>query len=163
MGAFPEKLMQGLRKGLYAFAIRLQERVKRKLSDEVLHVRTGTLRRSINQQVTETSSSLLATVGTNIDYAAVHEYGFNGTVTVAGHIRKLREGRKMRLVGAKKHNGIGEWQSQRGSLTGGVAYVNSYTRKVNLPERSFLRSALKELEQDAIITVEQAVAGALKP
>lgn len=46
-----------------------------KLSGQVLNVRTGTLRRSINYKIEETSSRITASVGTNVIYGRVHELG----------------------------------------------------------------------------------------
>src|SRR4051812_49353550 len=53
----------------------LLTRVKQKLSDDVLHVRTGRLRRSINMKFEDNGFSVTATVGTNVVYARIHEMG----------------------------------------------------------------------------------------
>lgn len=70
------RLRTGLRSAVERLSIGVQAAVKEdKLSGQVLHVRSGTLRRSINRVVTETPSGVFATVGTNVVYAAIHEYG----------------------------------------------------------------------------------------
>jgi phage gpG-like protein len=115
-------------------AIKLQSMVvKDRLSGQVLHVRTGTLRRSIYQKVEKSGTSVVGIVGTNVKYAAAHEYGFDGTVTVKAHMRRLKSKARTELVGRK------------GESPNGEAFVRTHTRKLKLPERSFLRSALKEL------------------
>lgn len=43
------------------------------LNGGALNVRTGLLRRSISQRTDQTS--LVATIGTNVEYAAIHEFG----------------------------------------------------------------------------------------
>ncbi len=71
-----EALLANLRQAVLRIGISVQAEVKEnKLSGQVLHVRTGTLRRSINQQVSEDSTGIYGQVGTNVEYAAVHEYG----------------------------------------------------------------------------------------
>ena len=74
------RLRQELRKSMLKAVIDLQGHIKAdKLSGQVLHVRTNTLRSSIEQRVEETSDSVIGTDSTNVVYARLHEYG--GTVT----------------------------------------------------------------------------------
>lgn len=127
--AAPGKLQEKLRATVERLSIEIQTAIKQKLAGEVLHTRTGTLRRSINRVVTADSSGVFATEGTNVRYAAVHEYGFNGTVTVAAHVRKV----------ASRSVGKGKKQTVQG-----VAFVKEHTRHMRMPERSFLRSTLRE-------------------
>lgn len=127
----PDRLRNSMRQTVARLAIRVQGRVKEKLTGEVLHVRTGTLRRSINQRVVEDGPSIYAQVGTNVAYAHAHEYGFRGPVSVRAHTRTL--------------------------ATGTVQNVRAHTRQMNLPARSFLRSTLSE-EQDVIRTDLRAAA-----
>lgn len=83
-----ERLRRNLRATVQRLAIKVQGIVKEgKLTGQVLHVRTGTLRRSINQRIEETSTGVFAKVGTNVRYAAIHEYGFDGRVDVRSHTR----------------------------------------------------------------------------
>jgi phage gpG-like protein len=58
--------------------IRIQNKVVHKLSGPVLNTRTGLLRDSINAQVEDDGSAITGTVGTNVVYAGIHEYG--GTI-----------------------------------------------------------------------------------
>lgn len=46
-----------------------------KLSGQVLNVKTGKLRRSMNEKLTVTSDSVTSSVGTNTVYARIHEFG----------------------------------------------------------------------------------------
>jgi phage gpG-like protein len=83
-----DALATNLRRAVMRLAITVQSDVKdNKLTGQVLKVRTGTLRRSINQRVDESDEGVLATVGTNVSYAGVHEYGYQGTVSVPAHTR----------------------------------------------------------------------------
>lgn len=103
-------------------AIDLQRHVMQdKLSGQVLHVRTGTLRRSINYRVQQSRDKTRAAVGTNVSYAHINEYG--GTL-----VRHSMKG------------------------PGRAVY----------PERSFLRSAMKDLEDKIRQRIGEAVAEELK-
>jgi len=141
-------------------AIELQREVKRKLSGEVLHNRTGTLRRSINIAVMEDSTSVVASVGTNVVYAAAHEYGFDGEVTVRAHIRR----NKAQMAMATKHyvNKLGVVSThiaqtgKFGKQTGDIQ-VRSFTRHMHMPERSYLRSSLREESGNIRMELAEAV------
>jgi phage gpG-like protein len=120
-------------------AIKLTAHVKQnKLTGQVLKVRTGTLRRSINYQVAVTPISTMASVGTNLSYAAIHEYGFRGVVNVRAHLRLAKTvfGREL--------------------ATPAVQHVGAHSRRVNIPARSFLRSALKDLKPEIVAQLEVA-------
>lgn len=115
-------MMARLVREVQRLSIVLQTHVKAdKLTGQVLHVRSGTLRRSINRKIEQTETSVMAIVGTNVRYARPHEFGFQGTVTVPSHTR---------------------------TSSRGVATVREHTRRVNMPVRSFLRSALSDMERD---------------
>lgn len=162
LSSYPTRLLEFLAAALDRFSAVLQARVKEKLSDDVLHVRTGTLRRSINRQVIKQVDGVEAVVGTNVEYAAIHEYGFQGAVSVREHVRRITTASrieatldKIRLARAMKFSELGP-AVRRTRYVSGVAVVRAHTREVNMPERSFLRSALRELEAVAVIEVRRA-------
>lgn len=115
-----------VRRSLARAGVQVLTRAKEKLSGPVLKTRTGRLRRSINTQFVESPTRLAVQVGTNVEYAAVHEYGFDGQQTVKAHLRTMSQAFG-RQIAARK-----------------VA-VRAFQRHVHLPERSFLRSSLAEL------------------
>ena len=121
-----------------------------KLTGQVLHVRTGTLRRSINRKVTQGPGGVFATVGTNVRYAAVHEYGFDGIVNVRAHTRRARE--QMALRGKK-----------RPSKSEGTISVREFTRHMVMPERSFLRSELRDRTTQIQQELRTAAMEAIRP
>lgn len=140
----PDVLRARLTRVVQRLSIEVQSSVKSDaLSGRVLHVRTGTLRRSINRVVRETRASVTATVGTNVSYAAAHEYGFDGTVAVRGHLRRIKEA-------------FGR------SITPVEVSVAAHSRAVHLPERSFLRSTLKAFEPRIREQIKQAATEALR-
>ena len=141
----PDRLRDELTFGIGRAALKLQRNVvQNKLSGQVLNVRTDTLRGSIDQVVTTSGNSVVGIVSTNVSYARVHEYGFSGTVSVRESLRLIKKA-------------FGK------SITPKTVTVKAHSRKVNLPERSFLRSALRDLSGSGVIQgeIDAAVARAL--
>jgi phage gpG-like protein len=120
-----------------------------RLTGQVLHVRSGTLRRSINRRVETTESGVTAVVGTNVRYAAVHEYGFEGDVTVKAHTR-----RTALQLSAKR--------SQRPKKSEGETQVRSFTRRMRMPERSYLRSEVRSRADEIRQTIREAALQAVR-
>lgn len=121
---YPPKFQVRLAQKVERLAIRFQARVvSRKLSGQVLNNRTGTLRRSVNYRIIRSPARILAVVGANTPYAAIHEYGFNGVQTVRAFIRTLK---------------------------GKVQNVKGHTRRMNMPKRSYLRSTLAEMKSEIL-------------
>ena len=130
-------LMGDLKTAVDRLSIMVQGHVKdRKLSGQVLHVQTGTLRRSINRKVILGDTSVLAQVGTNVRYAAVHEYGFKGSVSVRSYTRS--------------------------TASGGATTVRGHSRRMDMPMRSFLRSTLADDAAEIRTTLRAAAVGSLQ-
>lgn len=121
-----------------------------KLTGQVLHVRSGTLRRSIKRKVTQTPAGVFATVGTNVAYAAAHEYGFDGEVTVKAHTRRAA----LQMLVKR---------SQRVGKSEGTINVREFTRRMHVPERSFLRSELRERAPEIRESLRTAALEAIRP
>lgn len=130
------RLKGELRSGIGRLALKLQrEVVQAKLSGQVLNVRTGTLRRSIDQAVIDGGTNISGIVSTNVKYGRFWEYGFKGVETIRAHIRRIKQA-------------FGRPIAERDVM------VKPHSRTMNLPERSFLRSALRELEQSGAVRAE---------
>jgi phage gpG-like protein len=136
------RVRDNLREAVTRAAIMLTRYVKEeKLSGQALKNRTGTLRRKINYVVAETPAGITGSVGVDLSYAAAHEYGFDGTVSVREHLRTVKQafGRPISPV---------------------TSIVSAYQRHMHLPERSFLRSALRDQAIPIGLMLRQAVAEA---
>jgi phage gpG-like protein len=143
LDAMPERLRDGVARAVTRLGFELQRKVQAdKLSGQVLRVRTGSLRSSINTQVSKTAEEISATVGTNIAYGRVHEYGFEGTQSVRAHVRRITQVFGRPIAPATQN-------------------VRAHTRHVRLPERSFLRSALAEMAPVIEAELRAAVAESL--
>jgi phage gpG-like protein len=137
------QLRGNLRRAVAKIGLDMQRRVMEKLSGEVLKVRTGVLRSSINfRGPEETATGVTGSVGTKVKYARVHEFGFHGTVNVKAHIRQVTQvfGRP---ISATQH-------------------VRAHSMRMNLPERSFLRSTLREMTPEIKAGLESAVKSTLE-
>jgi hypothetical protein len=119
----------------------LRDRVDANLSGGVLKARTGALRASLAASLDQ-AGGLTARVAASTPYAAFQEYGFSGSENVRAHLRRQTQafGRPIRPVEAQ---------------------VRAYSRYVDYPAHSYLRSALADLSADIRDAIESAVAGAL--
>lgn len=139
LGPQSAEVKANLKTSITRMTLKLLRSVKQdKLSGQVLNVQTGRLRRSINQRVIATDSKIKGIVGTNVEYARPHEMGFSDDVTVKEHLRTI-----------KKAFGKDIEPKQ--------VQVRSHTRKVVFPEKSFLRSALRDMEADILSDLGKAV------
>lgn len=136
-----EKIIGGMSATIARLVITLQRNVKIKLSGGVLNVRTGRLRRSINMELRGVDTPQVeGRVGTNVVYARPNEFGYNGTVKE--HMRTIKEA-------------FGK------PLKAPVTFsVPAHT--THLPERSFLRSALAELQPEIKRSLKGAATEMLK-
>jgi len=114
-----QRITSRLREAIQRAALDLMSFVKaKKLTGQVLNVRTGRLRRSITQRVeTEADGKIVGLVGTNVSYGRTHELGFKGRVPVRAHTRK---------VGGKR------------------VPIRAHSRQVDIPKRPFLGPSLNE-------------------
>ena len=141
--AFPGQAQQEIRSAMGKILARLVIGVKQgKLTGQALNVRTGRLRRSIHPELTSSPTDVTGIVGTNVVYAAVHEYGFSGTETVKAHLRTIK-------------------QAWGHAIEPKQVNVRTHSRQVNIPERSFLRSTLNEQSSQILQDLTKAVDDAI--
>lgn len=123
----PVAINSGLARTITKLGIDLQRNVQQnELTGQMLAARSGSLRSSIDLRVDQSATELTATVFTESPYARAHEYGFAGTVNVRASLRRITEafGRP---------------------ISGKTISVRAHSRSMDLPERSFLRSALEDI------------------
>lgn len=123
--------------------LKLQRKVQEeKLTGQVLKVQTGTLRRSINGVMLPSPGQMSAgVVSTNVKYARIHEYG--GTI-------------KAMVIEAKKARAL------KFSMGGKTVFAKRVTiPERQMPERSFLRSALNEMSDEIKSELMQAATRAI--
>lgn len=138
----PAKLHNELLKAITVLALQLESHVKQdKLEGQVLNHITGRLQGSIHSETTDNGNSIIGRVySSGCDYAAIHEYGFQGTESVREHIRTHVFGREVDPF-----------------------VVPAHMRQMNMPERSFLRSSLHDFEEKIVESIEDAIARGIAP
>lgn len=139
--ALPDGIRSRVVDSIGRLTLRLQRKVmQEKLTGQVLKVRTGTLRRSIDQRLLTDSNAVTGVVSTNVKYGKAHEYGSSGPVTVKEHLRLVKQafGKTLKYP---------VW-----------ATVKAHSMNQNLPERSFLRSALADMRPDIMAELDRAIA-----
>ena len=172
LGDKQDKVVKVLKTEVRQLAVMLMGYIKQsKLTGEVLHVRTGRLRRSITSKVVNDGPLVVGVVGTNVVYAKAHEFGVDKhmMVTVHEYLRRC----KSRNTYAIK-NGRRAVRDEGGKVIGhmlkrvlsseGVAHVGEFQRNqhIHLPERSFLRSALADLGPDIRADLAEAIQRAIR-
>ena len=137
--ALPDVANAGLALAIAKLGIALQSHVQQdKLSGEVLKVRSGALKSSIDVRIDKSAAGVTATVFTDLDYAAAQEYGFSGTVNVRASLRLIKQAFG-RPIGTK------------------TVSVRAHSRQMDLPARSFLQSALDDMAPNISADVEDAL------
>ena len=136
--SMPERVRRALLKKTWALAIQLADRVRRKLSGEVLNVRSGALRASIFEDVSSDATSVIGKIASSGDvkYAGIHEYG---GVIPAHEILPNKKKALMFVIGGKT-----------------VFAARVQMPDVTMPERSFLRSSLAELKPAIVEGLREA-------
>lgn len=113
-----------------------------KLHGQVLNQRTGNLARSITPEVTSTESQVTGTVGipqlSTVPYAAIHEFGFQGTESVREFVRTQTHA----------------WGKP---ITPREVTVQAHERQVSFPARSYLRTSLQERFEAIVAGISLAV------
>lgn len=139
------RLREGMSQSIGRLVLTLQRNVKAdKLSGQVLNVRTGRLRRSINSRLENNNTAQPAGfVGTNVSYARAWEYGFDGKVNV-------RQSLRMQVVAFGK------------SIEPRQVTVQAHSRTVHMPAKSFLGSALQEMQPEIMRELSGAVTEAIR-
>jgi len=134
--SFPDRVRSRLVSVLERVGVALGDRVRDQLGGDVLHIRSGRLSGGITLAVDagDRTSVTLGIDGDAVPYAAYQEFGFHGTESVRAQLRTIRQA-------------FGRPISPR------QVAVRGYTRHVDYPAHSFLRSALADIAPDAVAEI----------
>lgn len=117
-----------IRRVLQALGFALVGKIQKEyLSGQRLHQRTGRLSGSIHEETDDVAGAIVTTVGTNVEYARPHEYGFRGPVDIKAHMREIKQA----------------WGKP---ITPRQVHVRGHQRKVDITEKRFMRDALAEFK-----------------
>lgn len=142
--SLPDAVQRAVSAKMQSLVLKVEAETKSKLSGRVLNVRSGALRRSIQSRVTSLRALVRGSIFSagDVKYGAIHEFGG----TTPPHIIEAKEAKSLAfLMGGKM----------------------MFRKRVNhpgskMPERSFLRSSLKDLTDDIIDGLEEAVVQGIK-
>jgi phage gpG-like protein len=127
---------------------------------QILGVVTNRLRNSLTaSKATVDGNQISSTIGTNVEYAAIHEYGFQGSVTVRAHQRKVFASHVTGGVSTldPRTGKIRKSAKKRISLLSSMATVRAHQRLMKMPARPFLSSTLQERELNYGQAVSEAI------
>ncbi len=147
LGTVTAKVRIAAKSSLDAWATELAGYIKaEKLSGQVLNRRSGKLSRSVypyKPADTGTAISGGARAGLDVPYAKLHEYGLQRNIVVSAHFRMqtMAWGKPM--------------------ATPREVLVNQHSSYINAPERSYMRSSLREQAPDGIAQLRAAVKEAI--
>jgi hypothetical protein len=133
----PQAIRAALAQKRDALAQSLLARAQAKLSGEILSLRSGRLHDSLQTSSIGDFGAAIFSAG-DVKYAAAQEYGFDGEETVSAHSREIREAFG-KAIDAKS------------------IFVAEFTRRMRLPERSYLRSSLEEFREEILQAYSEAL------
>jgi len=141
--SIPGAVNTGLVRTVTKLGLDLQRRVQHDgLSGQTLAVRSGLRKSTIDLSLEQSGDYVTATISSGSEYAHADEFGFTGTVDVRAGLRRVKEA-------------FGRPTSEK------LINTRAHSRRMALPERSFLRSALEEMGSAIRDEVEAAVREAL--
>lgn len=169
----PGESNASLQRAVLRLALMLSNYVKEnELTGQALKTKTGRLKGSITPKVTNDGAHYTGIVGTNVEYARIHEFG--GTTKPhdiypvrakallfarAGFIGPMED---MKTQGGRYAKGkMG--RVQRGLAEGSMQFARGVHHPGSkMPMRSFLRTALRACDSDIRAGLEQAIRDAVQ-
>lgn len=110
-----------------------------------------------------TSTTVESQIGTNVEYAGVHEDGFDGPVTVRQHTRKDSRFNVLRSVAAAqpevslKTGRIRRRKVKTELSAQGFVTVRQHQRHMRMPPRPFLAPAIDDRKEAYGVAVSEAI------
>jgi phage gpG-like protein len=142
---FPDKIMVALKRGLDRALPLVASRVQEfrltgqgpfPIEEHRLGVVSGQLRQSVRfTEAVIAGSTVTASIGSPVRYAAVHEFGFDGIVNVRPFFRKFRGRDQFAKVERVSKKTGRSYRTTIKSATG-VSGVREHTRHMKIPARA---------------------------
>jgi phage gpG-like protein len=147
-GSMSARVHASVLKTVESLSLELKALVVAKLSGQVLNVRTGDLRRSITSEVADSSTSVVGKVFSagDVKYAAIHEFG--GVIHHPGGTPYIVT--KDMAMGAL-------FVSKATAANFKHPLPVTKPHDIPMPERSFMRSSLKDMRAEIIERLKAAV------
>lgn len=140
--AAPDLVASGLARAITTLGIELQRKIQEnELTGQTFATRSGSLEASNSLQIDQSDDRIAATFSSNSDYTHAHEYGF-GAADVGANLRRITN-------------------AFRRPIPRKAISLRSYRQRIDVPERSFLHSALEDMDPVIRDEVEAALREAL--
>lgn len=121
---------------------------------QTLGVRTNRLRLSARPtKAIIAGDAILSSIGSNVAYAGVHEFGFKGKVPVAAFVRHQFSNDQVR---GQRRGFVARRKGERIQATG-FARVRAHTRNVNFPARAMFRTGIEERQAKYAAALSRAI------
>jgi hypothetical protein len=138
--ATPDAIASGLARAIATLGIELRRKIHEdELANQSLAPRSGSLSNSL--QIDQSDNRVAATVSSGSNYNHPHEYGF-GAAGVGASLRHIKKAFRRQIP--------------RKAIS-----LQSYRRRIDVPEPSFLHSALEDMDPAIRDEVEAALREAL--
>src|SRR5205823_2172779 len=122
--AIPDAVASGLARAIATLGIELQRKIQEhEIANQTLAARSGSLSNSL--QIDQSDNRIAATVSGGSDYTHAHEYGLTAS-DVGASLRHVKK-------------------AFRRPIPGKAISLQSYHRRIEVPEPSFLHSALEDM------------------
>jgi hypothetical protein len=141
--AAPDLVASGLGRAITTLGIELQRKIQEiELTGQTLGARSGSLAASTSLQIDQSGDRIAATISSGSAYTHAREYSFSGAVNIGANLRR-RTKTFARPIPRKPIS------------------MRPYTGRINVSERSFLQSALEDMDPAIRDEVEAALREAL--
>jgi hypothetical protein len=169
--------VRGMEAGLFAAVTVAQREFLSGPRPAKLDVRTRRLQQSIGSQIQVIEGKgAIGRIGTNVKYAAFHEFGFHGTQSVRGHTRvvaQLNENFEAidtrRVLRDRSGNLIGYAESRKRSVRrqkAGIVvlqFVRAHERTIDYAGRPYIRPALDKTRPLILERIKAEIAKVTAP
>lgn len=170
--ATPERVVaageKGLKRGLeFARTIAMREFLSGPRPKK-LDVISTRLRNSVSWTVKRSGKGVVGRIGSNVKYAAFHEFGFRGTMQIPAHTRSTvapgsSGSRRVRFIRDREGTVIGERRESVASAEKrGVSFVRqqvrAHQRKLNYAGRPFIKPALVRAQPLILAEIKKELA-----
>ena len=164
LGAFPPALLQGVARAMdnqNALTItQAQVDHLRGPRPQKLGRVTSDLANSLNAPPAQIDGQrVTSSIGSNLVYAAPHEYGFQGVVRVPAHSRRIVKTSEKATARLDARGRIRRSRKIVKTQTG-TAQVREHKRTLILPERAYIRTSITEREQNYTDAISAAIVAA---
>ena len=106
-----------------------------------------------------TPSGVASSIGTNLRYASVHEYGFDGSITVREYTRRRFQTFHTSVTTIDRRGHLRKRKTDI-ELQTGASTVRSFQRHMRMPERAPIRTGIEERRDNYSASISRAILSA---